>query len=265
MKEKITTSKILEAKKSNKKLSMLTAYDYPTARILDESDVDIILVGDSLGNVVLGYQNTLPVTVDEMLHHLKAVKRGVKKALLVVDMPFGSYHVNPEQGLKSALRFVKEGGAEAVKVEGNIYRETMRVMIDAGIPVMGHLGFTPQLVNLIGGYKVQGKTKKDADILAKAAKELERLGVFSIILEMVPASVSKRIRNAVKVPVIGIGAGPHCDGQVLVTHDMIGLYQGTPPKFVKQYASLGKDMKEAISTFIWEVHTGRFPGKKESF
>lgn len=244
---------------------MLTAYDYPMAKILDESQVDIILVGDSLGNVVLGYENTLPVTVPEMLHHLKAVKRGVKKALLVVDMPFGSYHVKPEEGLESALKFVKQGGAEAVKVEGDVYKETISLMVKAGIPVMGHLGFTPQLVNLIGGYKIQGKTKKAADLLVKAAKGLEKLGVFSIILEMVPAQVAKRVTKAVRIPVISCGAGPYCDGQVLVTHDMVGLYSGTPPKFVKQYVDLGKQMKEAVSTFIWEVHTGRFPTKKESF
>jgi len=265
MKEKITTSKIINMKKAGKKITMLTAYDYPTAKILDESNIDIILVGDSLANVVLGYENTLPVTVEEMLHHLKAVRRGVKRSLLVIDMPFGSYHVSPEEGFKSALRFVKEGGAEAVKTEGDIYKETMHMMIKAGIPVMGHLGFTPQLVNQIGGYKVQGKTKEDADVLVKAAKDLEKLGVFSIILEMVPASVSRRITKAVKIPVIGIGAGPFCDGQVLVTHDMVGLYGGTVPKFVKQYADLGKKMKEAISTYIWEVHTGKFPTKKESF
>jgi len=252
-------------KKTGKKITMLTAYDFPMAKALDDSGIDIILVGDSLGNVILGYENTLPVTEEEMLHHLKAVKRGVKNALLVIDMPFGSYHLNPEQGLKSAIRFVKEGGAEAVKVEGDIYKESMKMMIKAGVPVMGHLGFTPQLVNLIGGYKVQGKTKKDADILIRSAKELERLGVFLLILEMVPQALAKRISKALKIPVIGIGAGPGCDGQVLVTHDMVGLYGGTAPKFVKQYADLGKLLKEAVSTYMWEVHTGKFPGKKESF
>lgn len=263
--KKITTASLLEAKRSGRKVTMLTAYDYPTGKLLDDSSVDVILVGDSLGNVVLGYENTLPVTMDEMVHHCKAVRRGVRRAMLVVDMPFMSFQTGPKDALLSASRFVKEAGAEGVKVEGDLYIDEMSAMIKAGIPVMGHLGFTPQLVNQIGGYKVAGKTKVEADLIISSAKKLEKIGIFALVLEMVPATVAKKIAKALKVPVIGIGAGPQCDGQVLVTHDMVGLYPKPVPKFVRQYANLGKMMKEAVSAFIWDVHSGKFPGKENSF
>lgn len=264
-KRKITTARLFEMKKKRQKITVLTAYDYPTSKILDEVGIDIILVGDSLGNVILGYENTLPVTTQDMLHHAKAVVRGKKNSMIVVDMPFMSFQGAPEDALYNASRFIKEAGAEAVKIEGDLYIDAIRMIVKAGIPVMGHLGFTPQLINQIGGYKVQGKKKSQADLIFKAAKNLEKAGVFSIVLEMVPANLAKRISGALSIPTIGIGAGPHCDGQVLVTHDMVGLYNGKTPKYVKQYANLGKALKEAVSTYIWEVQTGKFPKKEHSF
>jgi 3-methyl-2-oxobutanoate hydroxymethyltransferase len=261
-KKKITTAVLAEMKRNNRRIIMLTAYDFPGAKLLDEVGVDVILVGDSLGNVILGYENTLPVTMEEMLHHTKAVRRGTDSAMLVVDMPFMSYQGSAEQGLLNASRFVKEAGAQAVKIEGDIYIDTMKAMIAAGIPVMGHLGFTPQLINQIGAYRVMGKTKSEAALLFSGAKKLEKIGVFALVLEMVPSNLAKRISRSLKIPVIGIGAGPFCDGQVLVTHDLVGLYPKPVPRFVKQYANLGKTMKEAVAKFIWEVHTGKFPGGK---
>jgi 3-methyl-2-oxobutanoate hydroxymethyltransferase len=263
--KKVTTSTLLRMKKNGKRITMLTAYDFPMAKVLDDSGVDIVLVGDSLGNVILGYENTLPVTMEDMIRYTAAARRGVKRALLTVDMPFMSYQMGVSPALSNASRFLKECGAEAVKIEGDTYLDAMKAMIDAGIPVMGHLGFTPQLVNRVGGYRIQGKTEKEASRLLSSAKKLEALGVFALVLEMVPAVLAKKISKALKIPVIGIGAGPNCDGQVLVTHDMVGLYQGKVPSFVKQYANLGKTMKEAISAFVWEVHSGKFPDKAHSF
>lgn len=263
--DKMTTARLLAAKKAGRRITMLTAYDYITAKILDEAGIDIILVGDSLGNVFLGYDNTLPVTVEDMLVHTKAVRRGTKGAMLVVDMPFMSYQVSPEGALINASRFIKEAGARGVKIEGDIYIDAIRMMIDAGIPVMGHLGFTPQLINRIGGYRVAGKGKREAGAILKAAKKLEGAGVFALVLEMVPADLAKKITKSLKIPVIGIGAGPHCDGQVLVTQDLVGLYPKPAPKFVKQYADLGREMKKAIATFIWDVHSKKFPAKEQSF
>jgi len=262
---RVTTASLLKAKMSGRKISMLTAYDFPTAKLLDDSSVDIILVGDSLGNVILGYENTLPVTMEDMLHHTKAVRRGVSRAMLVVDMPFMSFQTGGRDALLSAARFIKEAGAEGVKIEGDNYIDEMAAMIKAGIPVMGHLGFTPQYVEQIGGYKVAGKTKAEADKILASARKLEKIGIFALVLEMVPSALAKKVTNALMIPVIGIGAGHHCDGQVLVTHDLVGLYPKPVPRFVKQYANLGKLMKEAVSTFIWEVHSGKFPGKENSF
>jgi 3-methyl-2-oxobutanoate hydroxymethyltransferase len=260
----VTTAVLADMKRRGRKIVMLTAYDYPTARYLDEAEVDVILVGDSLGNVVLGYENTLPVTVDEMLHHTKAVRRGTNRSMLIVDMPFMSYQLNAEQALSNASRFVKEAGANGVKIEGDIHLDSIKKIIDAGIPVMGHLGFTPQLINRVGGYSVTGKKKSEANLIFSAAKKLERIGVFALVLEMVPAALAKRISSALKIPVIGIGAGPFCDGQVLVTHDLVGLNPGPVPRFVKRYANLGKSLKEALSTFIWEVHSGKYPEREKS-
>ena len=263
--EKMTTARLRQLKRAGRNIVMLTAYDWPTAKMLDECGVDIILVGDSLGNVVLGYENTLPVTMDEMIMHSKAVRRGVGNAMLVIDMPFMSYQVNPEEALLNASRFVKEAGAQAVKIEGDAYIDSIKAIIKAGIPVMGHLGFTPQLLNQIGGYAVKGSSKSEARALIEAAKALEKAGVFALVLEMVPSALAKKISSILKRPVIGIGAGPFCDGQVLVTHDLVGLYPGHVPRFVKQYADLGKAFKEAISTFVWDVHSGKFPAKEQSY
>jgi 3-methyl-2-oxobutanoate hydroxymethyltransferase len=244
---------------------MLTAYDYPTAKLLSDSGVDVILLGDSLGNVILGYENTLPVTMEEMLHHAKAVRRGIANAMFIVDMPFMSYQTTARDALLNAARFIKEAGADAVKIEGDLYIDAVKAMADAGIPVMGHLGFTPQQVNQIGGYKVTGRERAEALRIAASAKKLQSAGVFSLVLEMVPSSLAKRITKALKVPVIGIGAGPFCDGQVLVVHDLVGLYPKPVPSFVKQYANLSKTFKEAVSSFMWDVHTGKFPDKEHSF
>jgi len=260
-----TTYGLREAKTAGKKITMLTAYDCPTAKLLDELGVDIILVGDSVGNVLLGYENTIPVTMEEMLHHTKAVCRGVKSAMVVADMPFMSYQVNPEQALLNASRFIKEAGANAVKIEGNIDLEAVRKIIEAGIPVMGHLGFTPQLVNQLGGYRVQGKAPDEAKAIIDAARALQDAGVFCLVLEMVPSALTRRIVQTLSIPVIGIGAGPDADGQVLVTNDILGLYDKGIPRFAKKYADLYSQSRDAVSRFISEVRGGKFPGKEHSF
>jgi len=252
-------------KAAKKKIAMLTSYDYPTAMILDESGIDIILVGDSVGNVILGYENTIPVTMEEMLHHTKAVTRGTRNAMVIVDMPFMSYQLNPEQALLNASRFIKEGGANGVKIEGDIYIDSITKIIDAGIPVMGHLGFTPQLVNQIGGYRVQGRSAVDAKAIIESAKNLEKAGVFCIVLEMVPALLARKISDTVSVPVIGCGAGQYCDGQVLVINDILGLSVKGMPKFAKKYADLYGEMKKAVGNYISDVRGGRFPGSEHSF
>ncbi len=253
-------------KSAKKKIAMLTAHDYPTARLLDESGIDIILVGDSLGNSVLGYENTIPVTMDEMLHHTKAVTRGVKKAMVVGDMPFMSYQLSPEQALLNASRFIKEGGANGVKVEGSVYLDSIKKIIDAGIPVMGHLGFTPQAVNQLGGYRVQGRTAAEGSKILAAAKALEKAGVFAIVIEMVPPDLSKKISQALDIPTISCGGGPGCDGQVLVLNDLLGLTEEScTPKFVKKYANLNKEIRSAVSAYISDVKSGKFPGKENTY
>jgi len=252
-------------KGSGKKIIMLTAYDYPTARLIDETGVEIILIGDSIGNVVLGYDNTIPVTMDDMLHHTKAVVRGTEKALVIVDMPFMSYQLNPENALLNASRFIKEAGAHGVKIEGLMYMDAIKKIIEAGIPVMGHLGFTPQSVNQLGGYRVQGRTPDEAKMLIEGGKALEKAGVFSIVLEMVPSSIAEKITKSVSVPVIGIGAGAACDGQVLVINDILGLSLNGTPKFAKKYADISGEIKRAVSGFIRDVKSGSFPGKEHSF
>lgn len=259
-------TRLIEKKANNEKITMLTAYDYSTAKILDEAGVDVLLVGDSLAMVALGYDSTIPVTMDEMLHHTRAVSKGVKNALVVGDMPFMSYQISKKDAIKNAGRFLKEAGANAVKLEGG--REVakkVRKIVDAGIPVMGHLGLTPQSVNQLGGYKVQGKEEKAAKKIISDAKELEEAGVFSIVLECVPSELAKIITESVSIPTIGIGAGVHCDGQVLVTNDMLGMFTDFTPKFVKQYAKLHEEIKASVEEYISDIKLGKFPTKKHSF
>ncbi len=264
MENKITTTTLAEMKARGEKICMLTAYDYPSARLLDEAGVEIILVGDSVGNVLLGYSSTLPVTMEEMLHHTRAVARGAKRALVVGDMPFLSYQPSDSEGVLNAGRFIK-AGAEAVKVEGGAsVAGRIKAMLDAGIPVMGHLGLTPQWIHQFGGYRVRAKTAEAAKSLLREAKELERLGVFSLVLEGIPWQVAKLVTENLKIPTIGIGAGPYCDGQVLVLHDMLGLSDRVP-KFVKRYANLGEEMRRAVSEFLREVKEGKFPTREFSY
>ena len=253
-------------KEEGQRFAVLTAYDYLSAKILDEAGIPILLVGDSLGMVMLGYPTTLPVTVDEMLHHAKAVARGAHQALLVGDMPFMSYHASVEQAITTAGRFIQEGGMHAVKLEGGgrIVEITQR-LTSMGIPVMGHLGLTPQFVHQMGGFKVQGKTEKQAARILSDAKELERAGAFSIVLEGVPSEVATRVTRALRIPTIGIGAGPGTDGQVLVFHDMLGLTTGKAPKFVKRYAHLAEEIASAAQRYAHEVGDGSFPGPEHSY
>ena len=254
-----------KAKEEGKKLTMLTAYDYTTASIVDEAGVNSILVGDSLGNVILGYEDTLSVTIEDMIHHCVAVSRAVKSALLVCDMPFLSYEVSVEEALKNAGRLMKEGRANAVKLEGGKeYAPQIRAMVNAGIPVVGHLGLTPQSVNVFGGNKVQGKSVEAARKLINDAIALEEAGAFAIVLECVPAALAKKVTESVSVPTIGIGAGADCDGQVLVYQDMLGM-SGFKPKFCKQYAQLRETMSDAFKSYIEEVENGQFPAKENEF
>jgi 3-methyl-2-oxobutanoate hydroxymethyltransferase len=252
-------------KEEGRRFAMLTAYDYLSAQILDDAGIPILLVGDSLGMVVLGYPTTLPVTLDEMIHHAKAVSRGSRQALLVGDMPFMSYHASVEQAITSAGRFLQEGGMHAVKLEGGgRIVEITRRLTEMGIPVMGHLGLTPQFVHQMGGFKVQGKSDAQAARIISDAKDLEQAGAFSLVLEGVPNAVAARVTRAVRIPTIGIGAGPETDGQVLVLHDMLGLTTGKPPKFVKRYANLAAEISKAAQQFAQEVGEGTFPGPEHS-
>ena len=251
-------------KAEGRRFAMLTAYDFPTARILDEAGIPVLLVGDSVANVVLGHDTTLPVTMDEMLHHTRAVARGVTDALVVGDMPFLSYQASDEEAIRNAGRFLKEGGAHAVKLEGPLF-DLIGTMAERGIPVMGHLGLTPQSVHAMGGYRVQARTEEAADRLLADAQALEKSGVFSLVLEGVPAEVARRVTEALAVPTIGIGAGPHCDGQVLVLHDLLGLTFGKPAKFVKPYADLRSEITRAVTEFKDEVEGGAYPGPEHSY
>lgn len=258
--EKITTTALSEMKKSGRKITALTAYDAPTAEILNEAGIDIVLVGDSVGNVKLGYENTIPVTMDEMIHHTRAVKRGMSVSLLVADMPYLSYHLSPNDAKANAGRFIKEGGVEGVKLEGG--REvaaTIKALVEMNVPVMGHLGLTPQAIHKMGGYKMQGRTEQSAEKMITDAKILEGAGVFALVLECVPAALAKAITEKVSVPTIGIGAGPHCDGQILVIDDLLGLSKGPVPKFVKQYANLRKKTARAVKQFKQDVKDKKFP------
>lgn len=263
--KKITVKDFRELKGA-RKISMLTAYDASMARLVDGAGIDALLVGDSLGMVTLGYDSTLPVTMEEMLHHTAAVSRGAAQALIIADMPFGSYQISPEQAVGNGIRFLKEGGCAAVKIEGGEeVCNTVRALVKAGVPVLGHIGLTPQTAGQLGGYKVQGKDLAAARKLLDDARSLDAAGVFGIVLEALPASLAAAITKAVAVPTIGIGAGPYCDGQVLVMHDLIGLFEKFIPSFVKQYVNLAPQIKAAVRNYIGEVESGAFPGPEHSF
>jgi len=256
----------LAAPENSNKIVCLTAYDYPTARSLDEAGVDVILVGDSLAMVALGYDSTLPVTLEEMIHHARAVRRGTKRALLVADMPFGSYHSETAESLRNAVRFVKEASVEAVKVEGGERRlELIARLTEAEIPVMGHIGLTPQSVNALGGYRVQGKTVDSAEQLLRDARAVEAAGAFAVVLEAVPRELAAQITRELRIPTIGIGAGPDCDGQILVVHDLLGFTFGQTPKFARQYANLGETISKAVREYCSDVRNGAFPSDSESY
>jgi 3-methyl-2-oxobutanoate hydroxymethyltransferase len=263
---KVTALTVQDKKNRHEPITCLTAYDYATARLVDEAGIDMILVGDSLAQVVLGYENTLPVTIEEMLHHTRAVRRAVKSAMLIADMPFGTFHGDIQDGVRNALRFVKEGGAEAVKLEGGEKRtELVRRVLDAEIPVMGHIGLTPQSVHKMGGFKVQGKDLSGVEQLMKDAIALDRAGVFSIVLEGVPREVAAMITKEVVAPTIGIGAGPECDGQVLVFHDIVNLTFSPPAKFVRRYGDAAALISNAVQQFKADVESGSYPSDEESY
>jgi 3-methyl-2-oxobutanoate hydroxymethyltransferase len=262
---KVTASTLLDKKEKHEQITCLTAYDYASARLLDEAGIDLILVGDSLGMVMLGYENTLPVTVEEMLHHTRAVRRGVKRAFLVADMPFASYQVSGEEAVRNASRFIKDG-AEAVKIEGGEKRsELVQRMVDAEIPAVGHIGLTPQSLHAMGGYKVQGKSLKAVEQLVHDALALERCGACCVVLEGMPREVAALITHEIEIPTIGIGAGPDCDGQILVYHDLLGLTFAPPAKFVRRYADLGSVITGAVQAFKDDVKSGGYPADFESY
>lgn len=263
---KHTVSTFAEAKRKRKRIAMLTAYDYSTARLEDEAGIHAILVGDSLGNVVLGYEDTLSVTMEDMIHHGRAVARGAKNALVVVDMPFMSYQTSVYDAVVNAGRLMKEGRAQAVKLEGGAeVAAQVKAIVEAGIPVMGHLGLTPQSINAFGGFKVQGKTEAAARKLIEDAKALEAAGAFSVVLECVPAKLAAKVTESISIPTIGIGAGAGCDGQVLVYQDMLGMFSDFTPKFVKRYANVGEAMREAFATYVDEVGAGTFPAEEHTY
>jgi 3-methyl-2-oxobutanoate hydroxymethyltransferase len=266
MASKVTVPEIVRMKRAGQKITVLTAYDYSFARILDEAGLDILLVGDSLGSVVQGQETTLGVTLDEMIYHTRLAARGRKRALLVGDMPFLSYQVSVEDAKRNAGRFLSEGGAEAVKVEGGVEMQgTIKALVDIGIPVMGHVGLTPQSIHRFGGYKVQGKEKKAAERIVRDAVAVEEAGAFSIVLEGVPMDLAREVTERLSIPTIGIGAGAACDGQVLVVHDMLGLFDMYQPKFVKRYADLRSVIADAVKRYIAEVKDGSFPDEEHSF
>lgn len=263
---KVTVPDLTQKKAASEKIVMVTAYDAPTAALIDASDVDVILVGDSLGNVIQGRPNTIGVTMDEMVYHTKIVSRRTKRALLVGDMPFMSYQASNQQALTNASRFLKESGAESVKLEVNEqYLDTIGILAKAGIPVMGHIGLCPQSLHLMGGYKVQGRGEGEAHRLMRLAKDVEERGAFSLVLESIPQRLAKSITESIKIPTIGIGAGPHCDGQVLVFHDFIGLTEEPMPRFVKKYANVREVMLKALAEFSREVKEGTFPGQEHYY
>jgi 3-methyl-2-oxobutanoate hydroxymethyltransferase len=264
--EKVSAPSLKSSKQRGERSVCLTAYDYPTARLVDEAGIDVILVGDSLGNVVLGYGNTVPVTLDEILIHLKAVRRAVQRALLVADMPYGSFHTGEDDAVKNALRLVKEGGAEAIKLEGGHKRVPLvKRLVDEEISVMGHIGLTPQSINQLGAYRVQGKTPRAAQQLIDDAKALEDAGAFAVVLEVVPREIARIITESISIPTIGIGAGSHCDIQVLVLHDMLGLSFGKQARFVRPYANLSEVITDAVTRYADDVRNGTYPSVAESY
>lgn len=260
----VTVPWVAAAPARGDKLVMVTAYDAQQARLVDAAGVDVVLVGDSLAMVVLGHADTLSVTMDEMLHHTKAVRRGLQRALLVADMPYGSFHASPRETIVNALRFVKEAGAAAVKIEGN-RPERIAALVAAEIPVMAHLGLTPQSLHKLGGFKVQGKGSEAAEALLAAAVAVERAGAFSLVLECIPAPLAEEVSARLEIPTIGIGAGPGCDGQVLVYHDLLGLEERIAPRFVRRYAQLGHTARQAVEVYAADVRAGRFPSHEESY
>lgn len=263
---KVTTSRLVEMKHRGEKISMLTAYDYSSAKIIDEAGMDVILVGDSASNVMAGNITTLPITLDQMIYHAKSVMKAVKRALVVVDLPFGSYQGNSKEALASAIRIMKESHAEAVKMEGGAeIKESVERILSAGIPVMGHLGLTPQSINKFGTYNVRAKEKEEAEKLISDAKLLEEIGCFAIVLEKIPADLAAKVANELTIPIIGIGAGGNVDGQVLVMHDMLGINKGFSPRFLRRYADLADVMTKALQNYISDVKTGDFPNVNESY
>ncbi len=264
--EKVYIPALRKAKKRGEKLTCLTAYDYPTARIIDEAGVELILVGDSMGNVIHGYGNSIPVTLEEILSATKAVKRGAKRALIIADMPYGTYHINEDETVRNALQLIKEGGAEAVKLEGGRNRvNIVKRLVNEEIPVVAHIGLTPQSVHKLGGYKVQGKTEEDAKILIEDAKLLQDAGAFAIVLEVIPRQVAEIVTSELKISTIGIGAGSECDIQVLVLHDLVGLTFGRLPRFVRKYADIREIMSEAVASWMDDVKNGNYPSDEESY
>jgi 3-methyl-2-oxobutanoate hydroxymethyltransferase len=261
-----TINQVKAMKQKGEKIVVLTAYDYMTAKIVDEAGVPLILVGDSLGMVILGYDSTIPVTMDDMIHHTKAVVRGSKNAMVIGDMPFMSYHISSEQALTNAARFIQEGGAQAVKVEGGVnVADKIKRIVDCGIPVMSHIGLTPQSINQLGGHKIQGKDLETAKKLLEDAKAIEQAGAFAVVLETVPAALAAYISQSISIPTIGIGAGAGCDGQVQVVSDILGLFTDFVPKHTKQYAKIAETMSEAVSKYCEEVKSGAFPTEAQSF
>lgn len=263
---KVTTRRLIEMKGRGEKISMLTAYDYSSAKIIDGAGIDVILVGDSASNVMAGNMTTLPITLDQMIYHAKSVMKGTRRALVVVDLPFGSYQGNSKEALASAIRIMKESHAEAVKMEGGAeIKESVERILSAGIPVMGHLGLTPQSINKFGTYNVRAREKEEADRLIADAKMLEEIGCFAVVLEKIPADLAKRVTEQLTIPVIGIGAGGGTDGQVLVMHDMLGINQGFSPRFLRRYADVAGVMTDAVSRYIEDVKSGDFPSEAESY
>ena len=263
---RVTTRRLQDMKKQGKRISCLTAYDALIARILDDAGIDLILVGDSLGNIVQGHETTIPVTLDDIIYHTKAVVKGVQRALVVADMPFMSYQVSPEEAFRNAGRLMKEAGASAVKVEGG-HRvcEAVRRMTEAGIPVMAHLGLTPQSINQFGSYRARGQNTEEAEEMMRDAKELEEAGAFAVVLEKIPMQLAQKITESLTIPTIGIGAGPHCDGQILVYSDMLGLTIDFSPRFVRRYDSLHERIDDSVSRYIQDIQSGNFPDESESY
>lgn len=264
--DKVTTQTVVNMKRSGEKISMLTAYDFTMASIVDSAGIDVILVGDSASNVMAGYDTTVPMTLDHMIYHTSCVVRGTERALVIADLPFMSYQVTIKEALISSGRMMKEAGAHAVKLEGGRYvADTVKRIVDAGIPVMGHLGLTPQSIYKFGTYKVRAKEEKEAEELLEDAKQLEEAGVFSIVLEKIPTGLAKKVTESLSVPTIGIGAGPHCDGQVLVLHDMLGLNKDFSPRFLRRYADLHTEMTSAVEAYMKDVKSGDFPNENEQY